>query len=207
MKRWRTTLIGVGVLVVLLAYVLLVETRKEPPPRAGVTPSPTPVPLLELAPDDMQAIHVTDGERALRMVREGAEWRIVEPEDGPADAYTVYLPLDDLSHLDARTVVSDEVTDPASYGLDPAALTLVVERADGTEERFYVGRETPDGSTFYVQRAADPRLYIVDHYKIEPFFEWLRAPPYQPTPTPVAELRNPFSESTICESSTVHSVL
>jgi hypothetical protein len=207
MKRWKTTLIAVGVLVALLAYVLLVETKKEPPPRAGVTPSPTPVPLLQLAPDDLQAVQVTDGERTLRMVHEGAEWRIVEPGDGPVDVYAVYLTLDDLAHLDARIVVSDEVTDPARYGLDPVALTLVVERTDGTEERFYVGRETPDGTTFYVQRAADPRLYIVDHYKIEPFFEWLLLPPYQPTPTPVAELRNPFSESTICESTTVCSVL
>ena len=187
MKRWKTTLIVVGVLFALLAYVLLVETTTEPPPQVGVEPSPTPVPLLQMAPQDVQAIHVTDGDRTLRMVHEGVEWRIVEPEDGLADAYTVYLPIDDLSHLDARIVVSDEVTDPASYGLDPVALTLVVERTDGTEERFNVGRETPDGTTFYVQRATDPRLYIVDHYKIEPFFEWLLFPPYQPTPTPVAE--------------------
>ena len=30
----------------------------------------------------------------------------------------------------------------------------------------------------------DPRLYIVDHYKIEFFQEWLSAPPYRATPTP-----------------------
>jgi hypothetical protein len=179
MKRWKTTLIMGAIFAALLAYVVLVETKREPPP--------TPFSIVDFALDEVKALRLTDGERTLRMVHEGADWRIVEPENAPADAYDVYLPIDDLVHLDARIVVSDEVDDLAAYGLDPPVLTLEVERADGTEEQFYIGRETPDGTAFYLQRAPDERLYIVDHYKIEPFFEWLSSPPYQPTPTPATE--------------------
>jgi hypothetical protein len=187
MKRWRTTLIIVGVFAVMLGYVLLVETEKEPPTRPGVTPSPTPVPLVEIALEDVRAVHVTDGERTVRLLHEGNAWRISEPEDAPADTYGVFLPLDDLAHLEGRILVSEEATDLEPYGLDPVALTLVIERVDGTEERFYVGRETPDGTAFYIQRDGDPGLYIADHYKMEPFFQWLLRPPYEPTPTPAAE--------------------
>lgn len=183
-KRWRTTLVVVAVLCALLAYVLLVETKREPPPTPGTKPSPTPVPVLDVALDEVRSIGVTDGERALRLVREANGWRIAEPEDTPADAYAVGWAIDDLLPLEARTVVLEQLENAATYGLEPPALTLDIERVDGIVDRFYVGRETPDGSTFYLQRDGDPRLYIVEHYRIEPFFEWLARPPYLPTPTP-----------------------
>jgi hypothetical protein len=47
-----------------------------------------------------------------------------------------------------------------------------------------IGRQTPDGTAFYLQRAGDPRLYIVDHYKIQALYDWLADPPYAPTPAP-----------------------
>jgi hypothetical protein len=184
MKRSRSTIIAVAILVALLAYVLLVESKKDPPPSAGTTPSPTPVPVLDIDLGEVRSVGVTDGQRTLRLVRQDGEWRLAEPEDAPADAYAVGWTVDELIHLDARTVVLDKVEDLATYGLDPPALILDVERVDGTVDRFHVGRETPDGTTFYLQHASDPRLYIVEHYRIEPLFEWLAQPPYLPTPTP-----------------------
>lgn len=191
MKRWRTTLIVALVFAAILAYVLLVEGKKEPPGQPDVTPSPTPVALLDIALDDLRAVHATDGTRVLRLVREGSDWQVAEAlgdsQRAAADMMAVSLPLNDLAHLEARAVVLDEVSEPATYGLDPAALTLTLEAGDGTEVRLTAGRETPDGTAFYVQMAGDPRLYLVDHYRIEPFVRWLSAPPYAPTPTPAGE--------------------
>ena len=181
-KRWKTTLSVVAVFAAILAYVLLVEGKKEPPPEPGVTPSPTPVQVLDIELDDIRAVRATDGVRSVRIARGDDGWLITDPEGAPADTYAVFLPVDELIHLEARLIVADQVTDAATYGLDPVALTIVVEIADGSKERFHVGRETPDTTAFYVQRVGDPRLYTVSHYQIAPFFEWLTAPPYQPTP-------------------------
>ena len=74
-----------AIFVVLLAYVILVETKREPPPRPGVTPSPTPFSLVDMPLDEVRALRVTDGERTLRLIHEGVDWRIVEPENAPAD--------------------------------------------------------------------------------------------------------------------------
>jgi hypothetical protein len=97
--------------------------------------------------------------------------------------------MEELARLEARRVVMEvergATSDLATYGLDSEALTLTVETRTGDERRIYVGRETPDGTAFYVQREGDPRLYIVSHYMLEPFFGWLSDPPYRPTPTPV----------------------
>ena len=186
MKRWKSTLVVVLVFAAILAYVILVERDREPPPRPGVTPSPTPIALLDTTPDALRAVQATDGERVLRLERDASGvWLIVESEDrrAAADPAAAAMTVDGLAELEARAVVLDEVSEPATYGLDPAALFLTIEMADGSEVRLTAGRETPDGTAFYVQLDGDPRLYLVDHYRIEPFTRWISTPPYAPTPT------------------------
>jgi len=182
--RARTvrTLLVVAAFGILLAYVLLVEARRAPPPDPKATPTPWPLLVWEM--DDLRSVHVTDGSRVTRLDRVDADWRVVEPTDDVADPRTIYLPLLELAGLEARLLVSKEVEDEAAYGLDAPTLTITVETRSGERERLYAGRETPDGTAFYVQREGDPRLYIVDHYKIEFFQEWLSDPPYKATPTP-----------------------
>jgi hypothetical protein len=189
-KRWRTTLILLGVFAVLLGYVLLFERKREPPPQPGATPSPTPSPLIDIARDEIRALQITLGDGEVRLEQrspgeEGGGWQITVPQVAPADAVGISWPIDELAHLEAKRTVLETVTDPAPYGLGPGALVLDIETADHAQ-RLYVGRETPDGTAFYCQVEGDSRLYIVEHYKIQPLFEWVIQPPYQPTPTPAA---------------------
>jgi hypothetical protein len=182
--RLRTLLV-LAAFAVLLAYVLLVEARRGPSTDLEATPTPWPVLSWEI--DDLQTIHVTDGQRTMRLEREGEGWRIyrpAQPGSDPADPRTVYFPLHELATLEARLMVTAEMSDPATYGLDTPALTVTVETRSGEQERLHVGRQTPDTTAFYVQREGDPRLYVVDHYRFESFFEWLSDPPYRATPTP-----------------------
>jgi len=196
MKRWRTTLILLGIFALLLAYVLLVERKREPPPNPDAIPSPTPSPLVDLARDEIRALHVTWANTEVRIEpspsSEQGSWQITVPETAPADTYGISWPIDELAGLSAKRTILESVDDPAQYGMGPEALTLSIETAERTV-RLTVGRETPDGTSFYVQLAGDPQLYIVEHYKIQPLFEWVLQPPYseipvrgQPTPTPAA---------------------
>lgn len=175
------TLLVVAAFAALLAYVLLVETKRELPADPDATP--TPLPILGWEIDDVRAVQFTDGERATRLEREGEGWHVLLPPDAgsvPANPHTVYFAIHELAGLDAREPLETEGSDLAPYGLDIPALTVTVETRSVTE-RVYVGRETVDGTAFYVQREGDPRLYVVDHYKFEYLFEWLSAPPYQAT--------------------------
>jgi hypothetical protein len=181
------TLLVVAAFGILLAYMLLVEARRAPPPDPQATP--TPWPILSWEMEDLRSIQVTDGSSAVHLERVGDEWYIVEPTAAgrrlsAADPRTIYWPLLELAGMEARLPVSEEVQDKALYGLDTPALTIAVETVSGEREQLHAGRETPDGTAFYVQREGDPRLYIVDHFKIELFQEWLSAPPYRATPAP-----------------------
>ena len=147
--------------------------------------------------DELRSVHVTDGSKTTRLDFVEGEWRVIESTEAAgrsvpagqspaADPRTIYLPLLELSALEARLLVYNQVTDKAAYGLDAPALTIAVETRSGQKARLYAGRETPDGTAFYLQREGDPRLYIVDHYKVDALLEWLTQPPYAPTPTPAA---------------------
>ena len=178
------TLLVVAAFATLLAYVLLVELRREPPADPDATP--TPVPVLGWQIDDLQAVQFTDGERTVRLERAGEGWRILRPPGAastPANPHTVYFVFHELAGLEARTPVETKDLDLATYGLAPPALTVDIETRSGTEQ-IYVGRETADGTAFYAQHEGDSRLYVIDHYRFESLFEWLSAPPYQATPTP-----------------------
>lgn len=184
------TLIVVAAFAILLAYVLLVETKKEVP--ASPDAAPSAFPLLASSVDALERVRISDGDRTVSVLHQGEEWWILEAraeEDAGtrerADAYTIRWPLDELARLEAKLVVLEDVPDPATFGLD-TALILEIETQAGESEQIRVGRETPDGTAFYVQRKDDPQLYLVAHYKLAPFFDWLLTPPYQPTPTPDA---------------------
>ena len=192
-SRTRTTVvrtwIAVGLFGALLAYVLLVEARREPRPdrpSGAEEATSTPVPLLEFDPGDLAAVQWRaagrgDAGRALRIERRGDEWTLIDLARGSEtrldDPRTVLFTLEDLARLQARQVLAGGDLDRAAYGLEPAALVVTVETRSGEEARIEVGRETPDGTAFYVQLPDDPRVYLVPHYKLAPFFEWLDSPP------------------------------
>jgi len=192
-RRWRTTLIVAGVFLALLLYVFLFEMQREPPAEPGAQPSPTPATVLDIAAEDVRALRIAAGDRSMSLVRQDGEWAIAAPDPGtasgassesfPAEA-SIYWSIDEILRLQARRIVAEGASDLAQYGLDVPAMTVVIETTKGMSEQLLVGRETPDGTASYLQRAGDSRLYIVDHYKIQTLYDWLAAPPYAPTPTP-----------------------
>jgi hypothetical protein len=188
-RRWRTTLIVGGVFLALLLYVVLFETRRAPPAEPGAQPSPTPASVLDIAIDDVRALRIAAGDRSLSLVRQEGEWAIASPGTGasseavPAES-SIYWSIDEILQLQARRIVAEDATDLAQYGLDTPAMTVTIETSGGASEQLLIGRQTPDGTAYYLQRAGDPRLYIVDHYKIQTLYDWLDDPPYAPTPVP-----------------------
>jgi hypothetical protein len=179
----RTWLV-VGAFCILLAYMLLVEARRAPPPDPETTPTPWPILGWEI--DDLEAVQFSDGQRTVRLEREGDRWRIVQPPEAggaPADPRTVYFAFFELASLKARAPLSSPDPDPATYGLDVPALTVNVEARSGRGQ-VHVGRQTADGTAFYVRREGDPQLYVVDYYKFEYLFKWLSDLPYEATPAP-----------------------
>ena len=195
-RRWRTTLIAVAIFAALAAYVLLVEMKREPPTEQE--PTPTPISLLNLSIDDVRSLHVTSEAQQLVIAYSELEWRfsvpdassspgqacLTSPDGCVADPYIVHIAVDDLCHLAAERTLLEETSDLGQYGLDPVSLVLTITTRTDEQAEIRIGKQTPDQMSYYTQRAGDARLYLVAQYTLQPFFDWLKEPPYQPTPVP-----------------------
>jgi hypothetical protein len=155
---WKT-----GVLVLALAglgsYIWFVE-RKQEPKREGEREKVT-----LLAVDKAKAKQVTlatSGGDTIRVVKEGAGWKLVSPFAAPADGSAVESMLTSLEKLEADEVVSDQPGDLAQYGLATPSRT-VSALVEGAKDPLSVqfGSKAPDGSSVYAKTPSGPKVYLV----------------------------------------------
>lgn len=202
--QWRTTLIVVAIFIALAAYVLLVDMKRDP--QTDQISTPTPMPILGLSIDNVQSLRIAssapapEGLRVLQIInmRQELEWRfstpdaiapsqdacLTDPDGCLSDPYVIHMSVNDLCQLAAQRILLEEATDLGQYGLEPAVLEIELITLLGEQAKIHIGKQTVDGMSYYVQQAGDPRIFLVAQYTLQPFFEWLREPPYAPPPVP-----------------------
>ena len=155
---WKTGLL-VLVLAGLGSYIWFVE-RKQEPKREGEREKVT---LLTV--DKAKAKQVTlatSGGDTIKLVKEGAGWKLVSPFTAPADTSAVESMLTSLEKLEADEVVSDQPGDLAQYGLATPSRT-VSALLEGAKDPLSVqfGAKAPDGSSVYAKTPSGPKVYLV----------------------------------------------
>ena len=162
MKEFWKTGVAVLALAGLASYYWFVERKREPKPegeREKVT---------VLAVDKAKAKEVsiaTVGGETIRLVKEGAAWKVAAPFAAPADTSAVESLLTSLEKLEADEVVVEQAPSLAEYGLDKPSRTvstLVEGAAAPLEVQF--GAKSPDGSSVYARTASAPKVYLVPQW-------------------------------------------
>jgi len=162
MKEFWKTGVAVLALAGLASYYWFVERKREPKPegeREKVT---------VLAVDKAKANEVsitTVGGETIRLVKEGAAWKVVAPFVAPADTSAVESLLTSLEKLEADEVVVEQAPSLAEYGLDKPSRTVraLVEGAAAPLE-IQFGAKSPDGSSVYARTASAPKVYLVPQW-------------------------------------------
>ena len=107
------------------------------------------------------SIETQEGE-AIRLAREGEEWRMSAPFEAPADGSAVDSLLTRVGELEAEEVVVEATDDLAQFGLAPPSRTVTVTVEGETEPRVVeFGRKAPTGSAVYARTPSSPRVYTV----------------------------------------------
>jgi len=154
---WKT---GAAVLVLagLAAFYWFVERKSEPKPE-GERPKVT---VLTVDKAKAKELALTAGTTAIRVVKEGAAWKVVSPFVAPADSSAVESMLTSLEKLEADEVVVEQTSDLAQYGLDRPSRT-VAALVEGAKDPLTVqfGAKSPDGSNVYAKTLAGPKVYLV----------------------------------------------
>ncbi len=187
----RTTLILVGVFVVLGLYALWLENSTKNQP-AKPTPTPTVQAILwSFTADQVAGLQVTDntsGQSVVVKKDAQGQWNVEKPEAGLANSTTVASIMSNLVSLSVMANITS-TTDLAQFGLAKPAFTVQTDLTNGTSLTATIGDKIPTGNGYYLLRAGEATPLAVADYGLQPLLDWLKNPPYfVPTPTPAPTL-------------------
>ena len=163
MKRpafWKTYVM-VAVCAGLLAYVFLVERKREEKPEAAKEKvfalDKSKVKELDLARAGGAAVHLARGD--------GGSWRLTTPTPVAADSGEADALVTTLEGLEVQEVVTESPGALKEYGLDPPRSTVSVLLEGASEPlKLLLGEKTPDGAALYAKVPTRARVFTVPAY-------------------------------------------
>lgn len=157
---WKTYVV-VGVCAGLLAYVFLVERKREDKPEAPKEKvfalDKSKVKELDLAPAGGPGVHLARAE--------GDAWRLTAPTAVAADGGEADALVTSLEGLEVQEVVTETPGPLKEYGLDPPKTTVSVLLQGASEPlKLMLGEKTPDGAALYAKVPSRARVFTVPSY-------------------------------------------
>jgi hypothetical protein len=145
---------------------LLWWSNKQEAAKTAAGDTKAPPKILTLTEGDITGLEIEHrGEPAMVLAKdEAGKWKIAAPQALAADQGMVGGVTGAVSSLSSDHVVDENPTNLASYGLDPAVISLKLTMKDGATHRLRIGEETPDKSGVYVTRDGDKRLFTIASY-------------------------------------------
>jgi hypothetical protein len=159
--NFRTTLI----LIVLLAAVgaVVLFTRDRAAKTEETTEAPRQAKVLGIDSAKVAKLLITPGnDKPIVLERSGADWRISEPVNAPADPAAAATLVDALANLQSLGDVETSAAASSATGLDHPRFKAQLTTTDGKSSTLLVGEPQATGRGLYVQREGDKAAQIVD---------------------------------------------
>ncbi|MGE0132698.1 MAG: DUF4340 domain-containing protein [Blastocatellales bacterium] len=109
---------------------------------------------------ELNSIKIAGEGGSYELEKKESEWNIKTPVQGAADESGVSSLLGDLTGAKATEVVSENVDDPAKYGLDKSKVSITVSLATGGERTINIGSKVDGG--YYAKASDRPQVIKVD---------------------------------------------
>jgi hypothetical protein len=152
---------------------------REPVDLAAGTATPTPAPLFEYEPTDIQEFDVEGEEGSVTLTRVAGGWEV----DGEPANDSIDPIVERLAHpAPLRTLPSDR--DPETYGFASPTLTVTLRTQDGEEQVLVYGDETVIDAQVYVRLGGVGDIHMFSSGDWNTMRGWLTNPPLRPTATP-----------------------
>ncbi|HJU45028.1 MAG TPA: DUF4340 domain-containing protein [Vicinamibacterales bacterium] len=115
--------------------------------------------ILKFDRDKADSITLARGANAMELSRSDSEWKVARPLAGRSDYSAIEGFLTRLSSANMSTLVEENPTDLAKYGLDKPAMTVTVG-AGSSKATLMVGKTEKDQT--YAKDASRPIVFTVD---------------------------------------------
>ncbi|MFC2158830.1 DUF4340 domain-containing protein [Acidobacteriota bacterium] len=152
--KFKTTAILFAVFVVLLAFVLLFDSK-------GTDEDDTSGKLVALSSEDVESIEFKSLEDTLSFKKnENGEWQITSPIQAQGDKNEVDRLAGDFADLTFDRIVEEEVTDLKKYGIPDKEVTLLFK--DKPEPvKILIGMENPLDNSLFAKRSDDTKVVLL----------------------------------------------
>lgn len=161
MRGVKSTVALVVVLIGLVAYIYFVDSKKPASDAA-----PTKAKVFAVDADQIEEIQLkpATGEAA-RVEKTNGAWQMVEPEKTEADQGQVSNAATSLAALEINSVVDENPSDLAQYGLNPAKVDVAFRVKGQKDERhLLLGEKTATGGDLYAKTPDQKRVFLVASY-------------------------------------------
>lgn len=142
------------VLVGLRAYNRHIE-EKAAQDAAGIT-------MLTVDVDQVQSFSYPYDGSTLTFIQQDGEWTCAEAPSVDLDDDMVKSMLNAATDLTTDTIVTNDLSEAADYGLDNPSFTLAIQKTNGTSSVLQVGDENPMVAVCYAYVEGDDRIFAMD---------------------------------------------
>jgi hypothetical protein len=160
----RGLLIAVALLAVLggLAWR---QTKKKDTAEAK-SPADAPPKILTIPEDQFKQIRIakTSGAATVLVRDANNKWQITEPKPLAADQDAVGSLVSTLSSLTSDRLIEEKPADLGQFGLNKAAIEVIITKKDGKTDTLLLGDDTPTGGGEFAMRQGDPRVFTVGSF-------------------------------------------
>jgi len=119
--------------------------------------------FYKVAENDIQIISIqTEAVDQSFTFRDGSGWFFTGEQQPPVDLARWGGVTLVLSGPRARRVLSEELVDLKTYGLDPPSTVFDLSLRGDRTLRMYLGNTTPDGTGYYATQEGDDNLYVIE---------------------------------------------
>lgn len=153
--NFRTTVILFALVVAGLIFFIVANRGEAPAPSRDAAGAPGDPQqgrkLLEVKPDDVRKLVIKpeDG-RPLELVRDGADWKIVQPAGWGADTFETRNLVEAVANLRSRGRVEPGAGSAKDFGLETPRYTIELTDKDKKTTTLRVGNRFALGNDVYV---------------------------------------------------------
>jgi uncharacterized protein DUF4340 len=116
--------------------------------------------VLSATPYELSSVRIANESGGFELEKKDSEWNIKSPVSGFADESQVTAMLADITGAKAVEIVSENVDDPAKYGLDKSKVSITARLASGGEQTVTIGSKVDEN--YYAKVSDRPQLLKVD---------------------------------------------
>lgn len=159
--RSGKSLLGLFVVAAALGgYIYFVEMKREP---ASLSGAPAREKVFTLEAGSIERVELTNADaETTTVVRQDAEWAIIAPAPADADIVEISTLVSSIESLERTRVVVEAPESLATFGLDPARITVAFSVAgEPSRRQLHIGNRTPTGGDLYAHIEGAPAVFLI----------------------------------------------